>query len=68
MRRAVLLATIPKADGRRVFGTDFKRATGQRILTGERKMVAGGSLADLDRRSRSAQIQRRPENNAPRNA
>jgi len=38
-----------KADGRRLFSTKLKRAAVQRTLTGERKMVAGGSLADLDR-------------------
>ena len=32
-----------KADGRRVFGTEFKRATVQRILTGEK------TLAELSR-------------------
>ena len=33
-----------KADGRRVFSTDFKRATVQRVVTGE-KTVAASSVA-----------------------
>jgi hypothetical protein len=57
-----------KADGRRLFSTKLKRAAIQGILTGERKIVSGGLLVDLDRRSVSAQIQRSSENNAPRNA
>jgi hypothetical protein len=57
-----------KAEGRRLFSTKLKRAAVQGILTGERKIVSGGSLVDLDCGLRSAQIQRRPQNDAPRNA
>ena len=51
-----------KADGRRVFSTDFKRATVQRVATGEKTVaelllaVLLDALAETDRRA----LHRRP--------
>jgi len=51
-----------KADGRRVFSTDFKRATVQRVVTGEKTVaelllaVLLDALAETDRRA----LHRRP--------
>ena len=39
-----------KADGRRVFSTEFKRTTVQRILTGERTLAELSRELDISRR------------------
>jgi transposase-like protein len=39
-----------KADGRRVFSTEFKRATGQLILTGEKTLAELSRELDISER------------------
>jgi hypothetical protein len=43
-----------KADGRRVFGTEFKRETVQRILTGEKTVMETSSPVFNDGRCPAA--------------